>query len=173
MSKQELMIIFYNPIIRNQKLAAHWALFVPEESGSPIGTLVHLTVQKLSGIAKGPATAQTIENYRITTSNKVYSMFTIPGAKATAQEVKVAADSVWNQNSNKNYDVVSNNCQIFVAGVLTQLHEMCPTDVPQTAIDSTPQKLDEFLKEIKGKAKGKATQILNPSHPELVLFEYF
>lgn len=142
--------------------------------------MVHLTVRKSSGIAKGPAIAQTIENYQITASKQVYGTFTISGAKATAQEVKSAAESVWNRNPNKNYNVVNNNCQIFVVGVLTELHKKCPTDVPHTAIQSTPQKLHEFLeefvKETKCKAKNMATKILTiptPPDHELVLFQIF
>ncbi|KAK3903476.1 hypothetical protein C8A05DRAFT_14563, partial [Staphylotrichum tortipilum] len=97
---------------------AHWGLFLPDEEGSPEGTLVHIGVNTLaSGLVK--LNHRLYVKKLVVTRSNAQSVHPITGAHVTRDILQQVANSVYQA---RGYNYVTNNCQHFCLDVVKELH---------------------------------------------------
>ncbi|KAI8945747.1 hypothetical protein F4801DRAFT_567243 [Xylaria longipes] len=108
---------------------AHWALFLPDTSGSPSGLLVHVGVHK--GWS-GTKTNHKLRQDRFTvTHSTARTVFPIAHAVVSEYQLLRAAEAVFER---KGYRLLTNNCQHFCIDVVTELNRVWPETVPPAAV---------------------------------------
>ncbi|KAJ5083933.1 hypothetical protein NUU61_008512 [Penicillium alfredii] len=110
---------------------AHWALFVPNRPGSPIGRIIHIGVNaNSSGFASTTVPEYQRHGFRVTGS-AASRCFDIPDARATLAQVEEAARFV---SDGYTYNIATANCQNFAMDVLIRLNHLYPSTVTAAAI---------------------------------------
>lgn len=94
---------------------AHWAIFVPNRAGSPIGRIFHFGVEaQSSGMACMTTPQLLCHPFHVRRSGASHC-FEIHAARVTIPQVEEAASTVFRTYT---YNIVTANCQNFAMDVL-------------------------------------------------------
>lgn len=111
---------------------AHWAILLPAKTGAPIGTFVHIGVQKDKRTKKPIHHELLIDTIDLTTST-VQESRPILGSNVSEAQLIEAARAVFNRDGNT-YHMLTNNCQHFCIDVVTWLHQHYPNAVTKESV---------------------------------------
>lgn len=127
----------------------HWGVFLSEAEGKPIGLLIHVDPENKSqsgtvedALKPMRSHITIIPQYPLVKSS-VQQVKTVPGAMITARQLEDASNVVFRR---KPYNMITNNCQHFVANVIVELNNRHPQAVTQRALDFLKQNGTLFTK---------------------------
>ncbi|EEQ84566.1 hypothetical protein RJZ56_007849 [Blastomyces dermatitidis] len=127
---------------------AHWALFIPNRTADPTGTLVHIGIEGNDAKSGGGEAELLINQFQLSRSS-AKSVVPLVGSRATRGEVEDAARACF---ESFDYNILLDNCQTFTIDVLTELRRRLPSQIQQASINlireqygTTPVKIQQFL----------------------------
>lgn len=114
---------------------AHWALFIPNRTADPTGTLVHIGIEGNDGKSGGGEAELLINQFQLS-RNSAKRVVPLVGSHATRGEVEDAARACF---ASFDYNILLDNCQTFTIDVLTELRRrFLPLSDPASFDQSYP-----------------------------------